>query len=109
MERRVSRPARPRCRGARPMSENTNSTQEQPPETNATEATPRKLYPTKAEAEANKPADASKYHKIFEVVKGGATVGYIWGRGYDNALAGVARIDGYAVSLGRTNGGPLTK
>jgi hypothetical protein len=59
-----------------------------------------KMYATKADAEANKPADATKHHKPYEVSKGGAAVGWIWARGYDNALALTARIDGYTVSLG---------
>jgi hypothetical protein len=68
----------------------------------ATDATSAKLYATRAEAESNKPADATKNHKVFEVSKAGATVGFIWARGYDNALALTARLDGYSASLGNT-------
>src|SRR4051812_20461556 len=66
-----------------------------------------KLYATRDEAEANKPADATKNHKVFEVSKAGAAVGFLWARGYDNALALTARIDGYSASLG--SGAPVTK
>jgi hypothetical protein len=73
----------------------------------ATDATPAKLYATRAEAEAAKPADATKNHKVFEVAKNGATVGFIWARGYDNALALTARLDGYSSST--SNSAPVTK
>jgi hypothetical protein len=87
------------------MADNTN-TQDQgtqgqvQDQGNAADATPAKMYATRAEAEANKPADATKSHKPYEVSKGGAAVGWIWARGYDNALALTARIDGYSVSTG---------
>jgi hypothetical protein len=74
----------------------------------AADATPAKLYATKAEAEANKPTDATKNHKPYEVSKGGSVVGWLWARGYDNALALTARIDGYMVSLGGKTA-PVTK
>jgi hypothetical protein len=93
------------------MSEqNTTTTaSEQAAEAQATEAAPAKLYATRAEAEANKPTgDVPKSLKVFEVSKAGATVGFIWARGYDHALAVVARIDGYAVSLGGKTA-PVTK
>jgi hypothetical protein len=73
----------------------------------AAEAAPAKFYPTRTEAEANKPADATKNHKVFEVAKAGAAVGYLWARGYDNALALTARLDGYSASLGSNT--PVTK
>ena len=67
-----------------------------------------KVYATKAECEANKPEDATKNHKPYEVRKGGSVVGWLWARGYDHALATVARIDGYTVSLGG-RAAPVTK
>jgi hypothetical protein len=39
---------------------------------------------------------------------GDASVGFIWARGYDNALAGVARHEGFAASLGGKTA-PVTK
>jgi hypothetical protein len=93
------------------MSEQNTTTSEQGTvETNgeATEAT-FKLYATKAECEANKPTgDAPKSLKPFEVSKGGAVVGWLWARGYDNAVALVARRDGYTSSLG-AKAAPVTK
>jgi hypothetical protein len=88
------------------MADNTNTqdqgTQGQVQDQNsAADATPAKLYATKAEAEANKPTDATKSHKPYEVSKGGAAVGWIWARGYDHGLAVVARIDGYSISTGK--------
>jgi hypothetical protein len=75
-----------------------------------TEATPVpvKLFPTKDEALAAKPDGAAKSVKPFEVSKGGAVVGWVLGRGYDHALAMVARLGGYTVSLGG-NTQPVTK
>jgi len=67
-----------------------------------------KLYPTKDEALANKPKDATKNHKPCLVSKSGAVVGWLWARGYDNALAIAARLDGYTVSLGG-KAAPVTK
>jgi hypothetical protein len=69
--------------------------------------TPCVLYATRSEAEANKPADATKNHRVFEVAKAGATVGFIWARGYDHGLAAMARKDGYSLSTG--NSTPVTK
>jgi hypothetical protein len=71
------------------------------------DTTPAKLYPTRAEAEAAKPADATKSLRVFEVAKAGASLGFMLGRGYDPCLAALARKDGYTVSLG--NSAPVTK
>ena len=73
----------------------------------ANEATVTKLYATRTECEANKPADAPKSLKVFAVSKSGAAVGFMWGRGYADTLADIARRDGYTVSLG--NSKPVTK
>src|SRR4051794_15055796 len=85
------------------MSDTTNKTDQGTTSTDqatvATEAAPR-LYASKAEAESNKPADAPKSLKPFEVSKAGAVVGWVLARGYDNALSIVARLDGYSVSTG---------
>jgi hypothetical protein len=74
----------------------------------ADDTTPAKLYPTKAEAEADKPADAPKSVKPYEVFKHGAAVGWMLGRGYDPCLAALARKDGYTVSTGKATA-PVTK
>jgi hypothetical protein len=66
------------------------------------QATPAKLYQTKADAEAAKPADAPKSLKPYEVTKAGASAGWVLARGYDHRLATVARIDGYSLSAGNT-------
>jgi hypothetical protein len=91
------------------MADSTNTqgqgnTQGQPQDNGSAggNTTPAKLYPSKAECEANKPADATKNHKPFEVNKAGTVVGWLWARGYDNALALVARLDGYSASLGNS-------
>src|SRR5262245_31460863 len=97
------------------MSDTTTTRQDQatPAQATATDqattadATPAKLYASKAEAEAAKPTDATKNHKVYEMAKAGAVVGYLWARGYDNALALTARIDGYTASLGSS--APITK
>jgi hypothetical protein len=67
-----------------------------------------KLYATKAEAEAAKPADAPKSLKPFEVFKAGVSVGWVLARGYDHGLATLARIDGYSLSTGKATA-PVTK
>ena len=73
--------------------------------TQASDEGTTKLYPSKAECEQNKPQDASKGHKPYQVSKGGSVVGWLWARGYDNALALTARAEGFTVSTGRA---PLT-
>jgi hypothetical protein len=72
------------------------------------EATPCTLYATRAETEANKPADAPKGMRPFEVSKGGVVIGWINARGYDHGLAMLARLDGYTVSTGAKTA-PVTK
>src|SRR5262249_5026008 len=74
----------------------------------ATEATPVKLYATKEDAEANKPKDAPKGLKPFEVIKGGVSLGWINARGYDHGLAMLARGDDYSLSTGKATA-PVTK
>jgi hypothetical protein len=55
---------------------------------------PATVYATKAEAEAAwKPT--GKY-RVFEVAKDSDVMGYVWARGYDNALAKYARGQGYS-------------
>jgi hypothetical protein len=88
------------------MSDQNTTATEQAVETNG-EAT-AKLYATKAEAEAARPADAPKSLKPFEVLHNGTSKGWVMARGYDNALSIVARIDGYTVSTG-TKAAPVTK
>jgi len=86
--------------------QNTTTTEQATVETNS-EAQPCKLYATRAECEANKPADAPKSLKVFTATKAGTVVGYLWGRGYSDTLAALARKDGYSVSLG--NSKPIAK
>jgi hypothetical protein len=74
----------------------------------ATEAQATKLYATKAECEANKPKDASKNLKPFEVSKGGTVLGWCWARWTEHAIAVAARLDGYTASVG-TKTAPVTK
>jgi hypothetical protein len=74
----------------------------------ATADTPAKMYATKAECEAAKASDAPKSLKPMEVSKAGTVVGWVLARGYDHALATVARIDGYTVSTG-VKQAPVTK
>jgi hypothetical protein len=78
------------------MSDTTTNMQDQNGEAVA------KLYATRAECEAAKPADAAKSAKPFEVLHSGTSKGWVPARGYDNALSIVARIDGYTVSTGNT-------
>jgi hypothetical protein len=64
--------------------------------------TPRKLYATRAEAESNKPTDATKNSKVYEVAKGSTVLGYLWAQGYADCAQWAARSDGYKFSLGKT-------
>jgi hypothetical protein len=64
--------------------------------------TPRKLYQTRSDAEANKPADATKNSKVYEVAKGGAVLGYLWAQGYADCAQWAARTEGFKFSLGKT-------
>jgi hypothetical protein len=66
----------------------------------ARDAAPAKLYATKAECEAAKPADAPKSLRVYEVAKSDTVVGFLLGRGYDSCLAALARKEGYTVSVG---------
>ncbi len=86
------------------MSENTT---EQATTEQANQATPCVLYTTRAEAEANKPADAPKSLRVYEVRKKALVAGYIWARGYDPGLAALARMDGY--SLSTSSSAPITR
>ncbi len=74
----------------------------------ADDMSPAKLYPTRAECEAAKPADATKNYRVFEVLLNGTSKGWLWARGYDNALARAARADGYTVSIGKATA-PITE
>ncbi len=85
----------------------TDATATATPAAAALPPTPTKVYPTKAEAEANKPSDASKAHRVYEVRKGGTTAGFLWARDYDNAISRVAKLDGYSARLG--DGKAVTK
>jgi hypothetical protein len=69
---------------------------------------PAKVYATKAEVEAARPADSPKSLKPFKVFKAGVSVGWVLARGYDHGLATLARIDGYSLSTG-TRTAPVTK
>lgn len=67
-----------------------------------TDATPVKVYATRAECESNKPQDAPKGLRPFEVSKGSTVQGFIWARGYDHGLSLMAKRDGYSLSTGKT-------
>lgn len=72
----------------------------------ATEAQ-AKLYASRSDAEAAKPADASKTLRPFEVSRNGNAVGWVLARGHDHAVSIAARLDGYTASLGSS--APITK
>lgn len=61
-----------------------------------------KLYTTRGEAEVALKAmtDAPKSMRPFEVLKGGASRGWVLARGYDHAMACCAKLEGYTVSTG---------
>ena len=89
------------------MADNTNTqdqgTQGQDQDQgSAGDDTLRKLYATKAEAEADKPAKATKHSKVYEVAKGGTVLGYLWAQGYADCAQWAARSEGYKFSLGKT-------
>jgi hypothetical protein len=65
----------------------------------ATADTTAKLYATRAEAEANKPADLGK-KRLYCVTRPDGRTCWLWSDGYARAAHAVARADGYAVSLG---------
>jgi hypothetical protein len=64
------------------------------------EATVAKLYATRAEAESNKPTDASKSLRAFEVLHNGTSKGWVLARGHANAIEQAARLDGYTATTG---------
>ena len=64
-------------------------------------ATPAKLYTTRADAEAAKPADASKALRPFEVLHNGTSKGFVLARGHGAAIEQVARLDGYSATTGK--------
>jgi hypothetical protein len=68
-----------------------------------------KVYPTKEEAEAARPADANKAVRAFEVRHNGASKGWVLARGHGDALCIAAKLDGYAVSTGGAWGKAVTK
>jgi hypothetical protein len=99
------------------MSDMNTNTQDQgtpaqaqttPPSANGADDTPAKLYPTKADAEASRTADAPKSLKPFEVLHNGTSKGWLLARGHAHAIEQVARLDGYSASLG-TKTAPVTK
>src|SRR5947209_3095303 len=69
--------------------------------------TPAKLYATRAEAEANKPADLGK-KRLYCVTRPDGSTCWLWSDGYASAAHTVARTDGYTVSLGAKTV-PVTK
>jgi hypothetical protein len=72
------------------------------------ESIPAKLYATRAECEAAKPADASKALKPFEVLQNGTSRGWVLARGHAIAIEQVARLDGYTATTGKAIA-PITK
>lgn len=81
---------------------NTNGTHTAP--ANGTPAAATKhgaaLHATRDAALAAIPADAAKNTRPFAVQWNGKVLGWVNGRGHENALAEVARLDGYTVSTG---------
>ena len=82
------------------MSANTNDVE-------APEIAPLKLFPSRNEADANKPEKASKAHRVFELLRHGKSLGYVWARGYEMALGMAARRDGYTATA--ANAKPVSK
>jgi hypothetical protein len=70
------------------------------PADDATDAVVLKIFATRSEAEAAKPAKGSKHLKPFEAKRNGTVIGWVLARGYENGLSILARIDGYTVSTG---------
>jgi hypothetical protein len=68
---------------------------------------PARVFATRDEAVANKPANAANT-RPFEVRVLGQNPRWIWGRGGANAIEQVARLDGYTATTG-WNAAPLTK
>ncbi len=67
----------------------------------------RKLFPTREDAEKEKPAKAGKHAKVYTATKGGTVLGYIWSNGYGDCNSWASRREGYAFSTGTT--APVTK
>jgi hypothetical protein len=76
------------------------------PAPQATEATrdelPRKLFATREEAEAAKPANPPKNTKAFQISEGDQVLGWILAIGYDPAISRAAQLAGYSASTGKT-------
>lgn len=68
--------------------------------TAADDTTPVRIFATKAEADAARPADAAKGTRAYEATKAGTVLGWINARSYDAGLAALARKDGYSLSTG---------
>jgi hypothetical protein len=64
-----------------------------------------KLYGTRAEADAAKPANAPKRIKLFEVLQHGKSLGFIWTDGHAGAIVVAAREAGYTATLADKKGG----
>jgi hypothetical protein len=64
------------------------------------DTTPAKLYATKAEAQADKPANAPENLRPFEVMHNGISKGWVLARWTAHAIEQVARLDGYSASVG---------
>jgi hypothetical protein len=58
----------------------------------------KKMFATKQEAEAARPAGEHKL-RVYEIVRGGQTIGFAWGFTGDAALAVAARAEGYSASV----------
>src|SRR5262245_32843235 len=62
---------------------------------------PRKLFATREDAEAAKPANPPKNTRAFQISKGEQVLGWILAIGYDPAISRAAQLDGYSASSGR--------
>ena len=82
------------------MSANTNAVE-------TPEVAPVKLFPSRSEAEANKPAEAAKSLRVFELLKAGKSLGYLWARSYESALSVGGRMENYSVTA--ANSKPISK
>jgi hypothetical protein len=78
---------------------------EQTSNTEPTSASAKKLHATREEANAAKPADAPKRIKLFEVIRNGQSLGFVWTDGHAGAVVIAAREAGYTATLADKKGG----
>ena len=97
------------------MSENTTAQVANAASTEDAEETgcPAKVFATKEEAKSawtppspkkGKSAGGESKYKVFDIIKDEKVIGYVWGRGYNDALARWAKAQ-HQVKASYTNGG----